>query len=593
MEIPRDSASVLFGCPNFLIRVRRPGLGGLWLLRRAHPFFTLPRAAGTGNIAIVGNPADLESVLTLVIDQRAQAAARGCAAMYDETGDPSLLGLQSFAHFHAQDFESAAGIAALAVERSAGDPVALALARAAAGLAAAAWPVLGAASARPDSLLDALGDPHALDEADADYRAFVHYLLAEAALACARLDLAAQFIERSGPAPTGFLRHDGGAHPYLTVMQVMRMRALGFQGATERAIALGQVARASASADSSLLLLDATLCFVLGTAGQGGTVLVMADRLERELPLPGSYISTGSYLLVAYGLLAIGEIVRAVQFVLLAGRDAGLEGLAIVDRALGLDLLTASAVSAGDLDAAEAWREQARPLLAHPTSRPTVERLFGRVELLAGRPTEAAAWAQLAIEHAVADGRAMEAASAEALLQEARRALESAGVSPGDAGAVVSEAYAEPGPQRRRPRPQSGTGWSGLSPREREVARLITEGDSNRAIAARLHLSQHTVRAHVSRVLAAFGVASRFAVAARLADLMPDDGAEPPAPLTPRQRSVVERIVLGHTNEEIARDLGISIKTVEKHVSEILRRWNVTSRIGIVRTALAARRDES
>jgi DNA-binding NarL/FixJ family response regulator len=547
-----------------------------------------------GSIAIVGNLADLESVLTLVIDQRAQAAARGCAATYSETGDVALLGLQSFAHFHAQEFESASAVAAIAIERSAGNPAALALARGAAGLAAAAWPVLGAESPRPDSLLDALGDTDALDGVDADYRAFVLYLLAEASLACARLDLAAQFIERSGPVVTAFLQHDGMPHPYLTVMQVMRMRALGFQGSTAEALSLGELARTSATAETSSLLLDATLCFVLGTAAQGETVLPMADRLERELPLPGSYISTGSYLLVAYGLLATGELARAVQFVLLAGRDAGLEGLAIVDRALGLDLLTASAVLAGDLDAAEAWREQARPLLAHPSSRATVERLFGRVELLAGRPTEALAWARLAVEHAVADGRAVEAASAEALLEEARTALGSMGAPTGDAVVVVSEAFAaQLPPRRRRPQPQSGTGWSGLSPREREVARLITEGDSNRAIAARLHLSQHTVRAHVSRVLAAFGVASRFAVAARLADLMPGDGAAPPAPLTPRQRSVVERIVLGHTNDEIARDLQISIKTVEKHVSEILRRWNVTSRIGISRTALAARKDAS
>ena len=48
----------------------------------------------------------------------------------------------------------------------------------------------------------------------------------------------------------------------------------------------------------------------------------------------------------------------------------------------------------------------------------------------------------------------------------------------------------------------------------------------------------------------------------------------------------VDRIVLGRSNDEIARDLGISIKTVEKHVSEVLRRWEVTSRIGIARVAL-------
>ncbi len=515
----------------------------------------------------MGNPTDLESVLTLVVDQRAQAAAWGCESTYEITGDATLLGLQAFALFHAQEFESAASVAAVALERSAGDPGALALARAAAGLAAAAWPTDESALTEPVSLTEALGDPGALDGLDPDYRAFVLYLMAEASLACARLDLATRFLGLSGTVPGAFLERDGRPHPYLTVMRVMRMRALGFQGMASEAILIGKLTRPDATAEACALLLDASLCFLLGTAAQRETVLGMADRLERELPLPGSYISTASYLLVAYGLLAAGEIARAVSFVLLAGRDAGLEGLSIVDRALGLELLTASAVAAGDLDAAEAWREQARSLLTHPMARPTVERLFSRVELLAGHAEESARWAELAVEHASAHGRAVEAASAEAVLREARAA------------------------RSRRPRPQSGTGWSGLSPREREVARLITEGHSNRAIAARLHLSQHTVRAHVSRVLAAFGVASRFAVAARLAELVPDDGAPPPAPLTARQRSVVERIVQGRTNEEIAHELRISVKTVEKHVTEILRRWNLTSRIGIVRTALAARRD--
>ena len=40
MEIGALSDTVHSGCPFFLIRVRRPGLGGLWLLRRAHLIFS-------------------------------------------------------------------------------------------------------------------------------------------------------------------------------------------------------------------------------------------------------------------------------------------------------------------------------------------------------------------------------------------------------------------------------------------------------------------------------------------------------------------------------------------------------------------------
>jgi DNA-binding NarL/FixJ family response regulator len=54
-----------------------------------------------------------------------------------------------------------------------------------------------------------------------------------------------------------------------------------------------------------------------------------------------------------------------------------------------------------------------------------------------------------------------------------------------------------------------------LTARERQVLRLLAEGRSNKAIAAELALSLHTVRNHVQRVLGKLGVHSRLeAVAA-------------------------------------------------------------------------------
>jgi DNA-binding NarL/FixJ family response regulator len=142
----------------------------------------------------------------------------------------------------------------------------------------------------------------------------------------------------------------------------------------------------------------------------------------------------------------------------------------------------------------------------------------------------------------------------------------------------------------RRLRPATGTGWDGLSPRERDVALLLAEGFGNQQIAAELHLSEHTVQAHVSRVLAAFGAASRLVVAAQLSMLVVRDIPADAAPaLTPRQTAVAARIANGLSNEAIAGELGVSTKTVEKHVSEILRRWDVSSRIGIARIVITQR----
>ena len=55
-----------------------------------------------------------------------------------------------------------------------------------------------------------------------------------------------------------------------------------------------------------------------------------------------------------------------------------------------------------------------------------------------------------------------------------------------------------------------------LSPRELEVAKLVTEGKTNRQIASTLYLSEKTVETHMSHILAKLGVTSRTHVAAKL-----------------------------------------------------------------------------
>ncbi len=48
-----------------------------------------------------------------------------------------------------------------------------------------------------------------------------------------------------------------------------------------------------------------------------------------------------------------------------------------------------------------------------------------------------------------------------------------------------------------------------LTPREREVLQLVAEGLANKMIAARLAISEHTVKFHVAAILAKLGAASR------------------------------------------------------------------------------------
>ncbi|MBJ7263435.1 MAG: response regulator transcription factor [Burkholderiaceae bacterium] len=57
--------------------------------------------------------------------------------------------------------------------------------------------------------------------------------------------------------------------------------------------------------------------------------------------------------------------------------------------------------------------------------------------------------------------------------------------------------------------------------------------------------------------------------------------------LTAREQQVLERIVAGRLNKQIADDLGISIKTVEAHRANIMEKLEVTTVADLMKVALA------
>lgn len=62
---------------------------------------------------------------------------------------------------------------------------------------------------------------------------------------------------------------------------------------------------------------------------------------------------------------------------------------------------------------------------------------------------------------------------------------------------------------------QSATGMSSLSPREREIVRLVAKGLPNKTIAAVLEVSTWTVATHLRRVFAKLGVNTRSEMVAQ------------------------------------------------------------------------------
>ena len=90
-----------------------------------------------------------------------------------------------------------------------------------------------------------------------------------------------------------------------------------------------------------------------------------------------------------------------------------------------------------------------------------------------------------------------------------------------------------------------------------------------------------------SHRLAGF-VLDAFASSAGSADVKPSFDPELDQ-LTSREREVLRLIAQGYTYKEIARELYISVKTVESHVSSVLRKLQLSSRHQLTRWATERR----
>ncbi|MFB1483598.1 LuxR C-terminal-related transcriptional regulator [Corallococcus sp. RDP092CA] len=120
-------------------------------------------------------------------------------------------------------------------------------------------------------------------------------------------------------------------------------------------------------------------------------------------------------------------------------------------------------------------------------------------------------------------------AAGELALGAGARGLLLRDVAPGMLGAALHAVARgltvfEPGLAQVRAAPRStapsgAPGPDALTPREREVLGLLAEGLSNKAIADRLTISEHTAKFHVNAVLAKLGVQRRTEAVVRAARL--------------------------------------------------------------------------
>jgi DNA-binding NarL/FixJ family response regulator len=68
----------------------------------------------------------------------------------------------------------------------------------------------------------------------------------------------------------------------------------------------------------------------------------------------------------------------------------------------------------------------------------------------------------------------------------------------------------------------------------------------------------------------------------------PGRGKRDSVHLTSREREVLQRVAEGEANKEVAADLGISIKTVEKHRQSVMRKLDLHDTADLTRYAISA-----
>ena len=67
---------------------------------------------------------------------------------------------------------------------------------------------------------------------------------------------------------------------------------------------------------------------------------------------------------------------------------------------------------------------------------------------------------------------------------------------------------------------------------------------------------------------------------------MSDAAVGPEEPLSPREQAVLQLIAEAHTSKEIASELVISVKTVERHRQNILDKLGMNDRVELTRYAI-------
>ena len=100
-------------------------------------------------------------------------------------------------------------------------------------------------------------------------------------------------------------------------------------------------------------------------------------------------------------------------------------------------------------------------------------------------------------------------------------------------------------------------------------------------------VSKHAPEADLIDAIRRVAKGSRYVDPELGGDLVVSDSAALTEPLSERERDVLFMLALGYTNQEVAEQLYISVRTVDTHRAHLMRKLNMRTRAELVLYALA------
>ncbi|GAB3008307.1 helix-turn-helix transcriptional regulator [Mycobacterium bourgelatii] len=291
--------------------------------------------------------------------------------------------------------------------------------------------------------------------------------------------------------------------------------ALIFRGDVAAAQEVGRSA-ISAGAELDAVLERAATTVLAMVAVANGDAPAARELGMKIWELPGVHRGSVAVSAVAMCAHVEGDLARAQELA-----DEAVATLAGWHKSWALCTRAYIAADLGDHDRSRRDAQQALSILADTQSRlclPTILECLARAAINDGGHAEAARLlgAADAVSNRTGESRLpIYQAGYEAAVEACRNGLglDEFQAAWADGAALSDEDVISHALRGRADRKRPATGWASLTPAELDVARLVSEGLSNKDIAERLFISPRTVQAHLTHMYTKLGYNSRVQLA--------------------------------------------------------------------------------